>query len=227
MTLLRNTPATHVLAPQYRLSTLPASETSNAFPAAIQDCLTSYLYLVNTLEVSPQNIIISGDSAGGNAAISILRYLSEFGAGLGIPTPFAALLWSPWVDPFVSVTSDWEQTNINVKTDYLTSIFTRWGSLAYAGPTGRSALSNPYISHLNQAFKTRVPLFVNAGSAEVLYFDDKKWAEEMKDTGNNVTWDVEQDVPHDILLLGKILGFEEAATRQTKRAGEWISSLMK
>lgn len=116
---------------------------------------------------------------------------------------------------------------MNVKTDYLTSTFTRWGSLAYAGPIGRSALSNPYISHLNQAFKTQVPLFVNAGSAEVLYFDDKKWAEEMKDAGNNVTWDVEQDVPHDILLLGKILGFEEAATRQTKRAGEWISSLMK
>lgn len=34
--MLKNSPASHVLSPQYRLSTLPASKTSNPFPAALQ-----------------------------------------------------------------------------------------------------------------------------------------------------------------------------------------------
>jgi len=65
-TLLRHTNATHLLFPQYRLSTLPASATSNPFPAGLQDSLTAYLYLVNDLAIAPKHIILSGDSAGGN-----------------------------------------------------------------------------------------------------------------------------------------------------------------
>jgi acetyl esterase/lipase len=75
--LLKHTPATHVFAPQYRVSTLPANKTSNPFPAALQDSLSAYLYLIKTLKISPKNIIIGGDSAGGNLAIAILRYISE------------------------------------------------------------------------------------------------------------------------------------------------------
>lgn len=225
--LLKHTPATHVFAPQYRLATLPASKTSNPFPAALQDSLTAYLHLVNTLKISPKSIIIGGDSAGGNAAISILRYISERGADLDIPAPSAALLWSPWVDPASSLTGDFVRTNPNYASDYLGFAFTEWGSFAYAGPAGKSILNSPYISHLGKPFKTTVPLFVNAGSAEVLFFDDEKFAEEMKGAGNEVTFDVEKNVPHDVLLTGNLMGFDKAAQAQTKRAGEWLKGLRK
>lgn len=114
--------------------------------------------------------------------------------------------------------------NPNYATDYLSLPFTVWGSGAYAGSGGKAVLKSPYVTHKNQTFKTPVPLFVNTGSAEILYFDDCEWAEKMKEAGNDVTLDVEKHVPHDVLLLGNILGFDKEATACAKRAGEWLIS---
>ncbi|KAF2242225.1 alpha/beta-hydrolase [Trematosphaeria pertusa] len=223
--VLKHTPATHILCPQYRLSTLPASKTSNPFPAALQDSLTSYLYLLHELKIPAANIVLSGDSAGANNAIALLRYLAEYGAELGVPHPSAALLWSPWVDPSDS-SDDYTRTNPNYATDYLPYAFIHWGSTAYAG---LGSLDTPYacLKHRDAGFKTPVPLFVNAGSAEILYFDDKEWAEMMRGRGNNVTWDVERNAPHDVLLLGNVLGFDKEAARSAQRAGEWLTGLRK
>lgn len=224
--LQKHVGATHILMPQYRISTLPASKTSNPFPAALQDSLTAYLYLLNDLHVAPENIILSGDSAGGNASIALLQYISEFGADLRLPNPSAALLWSPWVDPS-DTSGSFVHDNPNYATDYLSVSFTLWGTGAYAGTGGQKTLSSPYVTFKNHAFKTPVPLFVNTGSGEILYFDDCEWAEKMKDAGNDVTLDVEKNVPHDVLLLGNILGFHAEATACAKRAGEWLSSKRK
>ncbi|KAF2713740.1 alpha/beta-hydrolase [Pleomassaria siparia CBS 279.74] len=223
--LLKGTPATHVFAPQYRLSTLPASKTSDPFPAALQDCLSSYLYLINTLGISPKNIIISGDSAGANAAIAILRYISEYGSDLGIPAPSAALLWSPWIDLMAAFTGDFVRTHAEFGSDYISHAFTRWGCLAYAGLAGTSIFSNPYVTSLQKPFKTTVPLWANAGSAEVLYSDVKRFTDMMEKEGNDITLDVTEGVPHDIILVGNTLGFDTQTRAQVKRAGEWVRGL--
>lgn len=223
--MLKHTPATHVFAPQYRLSTLPANATSNPFPAALQDCLTSYLYLINELKISPKNIVLSGDSAGGNAAIALLRYIVEYGSDLGIPQPAAAWLWSPWVEVREAVSAAALTNNSNYGTDYLSAPFTQWGSYAYAGPEGLKILDSPYVSQRDKPFKVDVPMFVNTGSGEVLYNDDVTWTENMKKEGNNVTLDVEANVPHDILLMGKQMGFHKEAVACAKRAGDWLKGI--
>jgi acetyl esterase/lipase len=219
--LEKNVGATHILMPQYRVSTLPASKTSNSFPAALQDTLTAYLYLLNDLNISPSDIVLSGDSAGANAAISLLRYITEFGQQLSLPNPSAALFWSPWIDPS-DTSGDFVHSNPNYKTDYISVPFSLWGSRAYAGPGGKAILSNPYVSHKNQMFETEVPIFVNTGGGEVLYFDIVEWVEKMQKAGNDVTLDVEKNVPHDLLLLGNVLGFDKEATNCANRAGEWL-----
>jgi acetyl esterase/lipase len=219
--LLRHTPSTHILAPQYRVSTLPAGRMSNPFPAALQDSLTAYLYLVQDLRIAPKNIVLSGDSAGANLAIALLRYIANYGAALSIPSPSTALLWSPWIDP--SDDSDsFVHSNPNYATDYLSHPFTVWGVNAYRGQGGVKALESPYAAHKKETFSTSVPLFVNTGSGEVLYFDDVEWAEKMLEAGNDVTLDVEKNVPHDILLVGNILGFDNEAQACAKRAGDWL-----
>ncbi|KAG9187585.1 hypothetical protein G6011_05456 [Alternaria panax] len=218
---LKFTPATHVFCPQYRLSTLPVSETSNPFPAALQDSLTSYLYLLNDLEISPKNIIISGDSAGGNLCIALLRYISEYGSDTGLPAPSSALLWSPWINP-ADTSASYVHDNRNYATDYLSPPFTSWGTRAYAGEAGEQVLSQPYISLKNQTFKTEAPMWVNAGSGEILYFDIVEWAEKMKEAGNDVQLDIEEHVPHDVIISGDILGFEQEAVNMAKRAAAWL-----
>ncbi|KAI4954615.1 hypothetical protein J4E86_005925 [Alternaria arbusti] len=219
--LLKHTPATHVFCPQYRLSTLPVSKTSNPFPAALQDSLTSYLYLLNDLNISPKNIILSGDSAGGNLAIALLRYITDYGSELSLPAPSSALLWSPWTNP-ADTSGSYVHDNRNYATDYISPPFTAWGTTAYAGEGGEKVLSQPYVSQKNRTFKTEVPMFVNTGSGEVLYFDIVEWAEKMKEAGNDLQLDIEENVPHDILLLGHLLGFNQEAVQMAKRAGEWL-----
>tara|TARA_R110002003_G_scaffold3_22_gene120 strand:- start:9794 stop:10921 length:1128 start_codon:yes stop_codon:yes gene_type:complete len=221
--LLKHATATHVFCPQYRLSTLPVSKTSNPFPAAIQDSLSSYLYLINDLKISPKHIILSGDSAGANAAIALLRYLADYGAELNIPNPAAALLWSPWVDPS-DTSCSYVHNNANYHTDFLSPPFTQWGSKAYAGLPGLNTLSQPYVNAKLKPFKTDVPIWVTTGGAEVLYFDDVEWYEKAKAAGNDVTLHVEPNVPHDILLVGDPMGFAKEATNSAKKAGEWLKN---
>ena len=221
--LLEHTPATHVFSPQYRLSTLPASKTSNPFPAPPQDALTSYLYLVNDLKIPPKNIIVSGDSAGGNITIALLRYISEYGPEIDLPAPCAAVLWSPWIDPS-DTSCSFVYDNPNYKTDFLSAPLTRWGTSAYAGLPGVQILSQPYISQKNRTFECAVPIWVNAGSAEVLCPDIVEWAQKMKEAGNDVQLDIEEHVPHDILAMGAVMGFDKEAVNMAKRAGEWAKA---
>jgi acetyl esterase/lipase len=86
-----------VFSLQYRLS---GHGGMNPFPAALQDALSSYLFLLHQLNIPPHQIIFAGDSAGANLAAALLRYLYEFGSTIKIPTPKCAVLLSPWVDPF-------------------------------------------------------------------------------------------------------------------------------
>lgn len=218
--------ATHILMPQYRTSTLPASKTSNPFPAALQDSLTAYVYLLNDLHISPSDVILSGDSAGGNLTIALLRYLSEFGSQISLLNPSAALIWSPWIDPS-DTSGSYVHNNPNYATDVLSVPLTLWGVNAYAGFGGEAVLSNPYVTPKNRMFETPVPLFVNTGSGELLYFDICEWVEEMKKTGNDVMLDVENYVPHDVLLTGDKNGFHQEATNCAKRAGEWLAGKRK
>lgn len=63
------------------------------FPAALNDCVTAYLWLQKQ-GFSAQNIMIAGDSAGGNLTLSTMLKLREEGQ----PLPAAAVCLSPVTD---------------------------------------------------------------------------------------------------------------------------------
>ncbi|PWN35785.1 alpha/beta-hydrolase [Meira miltonrushii] len=88
------------LSVEYRLS----SE-GYTFPSIFTDALASWIYLVRQLRFEPKNILILGDSAGGNLALALLRYIRDerpLWDELNIPkdSPLAdgVILSSPWVD---------------------------------------------------------------------------------------------------------------------------------
>lgn len=84
---------------EYRLSTTYPHTPSNPFPTALIDALAGYSYLVNEKGFLPQDIIVEGDSCGGNLALALTRYLVEY-QHTTIPNfpapPSALLLLSPW-----------------------------------------------------------------------------------------------------------------------------------
>ncbi|KDN51303.1 alpha/beta-hydrolase [Tilletiaria anomala UBC 951] len=93
------------IAVEYRLSP------SARFPAPLLECLRCYAHLIDVERIDPSAIVLAGDSAGANLAMSMLLCLSgQYGgddAGRRIaaerdwarlPMPGKAVLVSPWVD---------------------------------------------------------------------------------------------------------------------------------
>ncbi|KAF7862552.1 hypothetical protein EAF04_007425 [Stromatinia cepivora] len=196
-TLLTHTSATHVFCPQYRLANIPGGK----FPAALQDAITSYCYLTETLHIKPQNIVVSGDR---------------------LPHPACAWLWSPWVDVAGGITAGKFRESPRAATDYLPEEFGNWGVEGLRPLEGTGVqLSDASISFVGNAFKSATPLFFSVGECEVLFEDIVKAFEEFTEVGNKTELQIEGNAVHDILLLGHVVGFEEEAALGAKRAGEF------
>lgn len=211
--------ATNLKAKVFSLSYRLSSNPNCQFPAALQDAVTAYHYLVD-LRTSAKHIIIAGDSAGGNLAIALLRYIED-NKGI-LPPPLAAVICSPWLD----LASAYEPTSVdqhkNTITDYLPGNFTAWGAKAYAPAPMR--VDNPYISPLNHPFFTHAQLWICVGGLEILCVDGVRFAENMKKVkGNKVEVLVEPYATHAFLNIGNLTGFESEATHAIKSANEWIS----
>jgi acetyl esterase/lipase len=217
-TLLKHAGVTHVFAPNYRLSVVPTGR----FPAAFQDAVTSYYYLIKTLKIPASKITFSGDSAGGNLSLALHRYIVEYASEIDLPEPACSWLWSPWLDIEASKDPQTLLTAKNYHTDYLDQSFTTWGSRSFA-PLGKGFNpEDPYVSPLHSPFKAKTAFWVHTGDAEVLYFDDAEFANELKSVGNKVELVVDHGVPHDILLVGHLLGFTQQAAAAAKKAGEFL-----
>ncbi|EJT78013.1 hypothetical protein GGTG_03116 [Gaeumannomyces tritici R3-111a-1] len=193
-----------------RAATAGSPDAAAAAAAAV-DVLTSYLYLTRSLSIPAENMVMSGDSAGGNLCMGLLRYIARYGDSLGIPAPGSCVLVSPWVDP-------WPETAGPHVQPYLSH---RNYNIDYIDPLGleREFRDNAYMTPAGKPFATCVPMFASFGDSEVLGDDVEEWAAGMSAVeGNVVETFVEKDGVHDILVFGDALGFEDAANdvAQTK-----------
>jgi acetyl esterase/lipase len=218
-TLLRHMGVTHVCMPQYRLS---SAGRNCRFPAPVQDALTAYLCLTRDMCIPARQIVLSGDSAGANIALGLLRYIHDYGEDRDISAPGAVALWSPWVDVHAALDQDM-RASPNYRTDYLSKEFGRWGAASVAGysavdPTG------PYLSPLHHPFKLDVPMFVHGGEREVLCPDIERFAQIYGEIGWNIHLIVSQNCPHDIILLGPRIGFAEEAEAAARDARKFLLS---
>ncbi|KAH8893994.1 alpha/beta-hydrolase [Thozetella sp. PMI_491] len=219
-----------VFSIQYRLS---AHEGVNPFPAALQDALTAFLYLVRTLEMPPAKIVLVGDSCGATIATGLIRYLGEFGPAFsseGLQLPCCVILASPMIAPLKTAgPGDLSQsayaTHANFNTDFVPLSTLRWGWQAYAGGAAAvaAAARDPYFTPLGHPFSTPVPLFVSLGEREIFVPENESWVAEMQAvSGNRVILNYEKDALHDTLLLGNVLGFEQSAKKVAAKAAKFI-----
>ena len=145
-------------AVEYRLSSAGEPEKGSVFPfpAALLDALAGYLYLIK-LGFSEENIIIVGDSSGGNLALALTRYLlSNKQQQPKLPEiPSALVLLSPCTDlseQFNDNPGPHSSQTVNAERDWLVPINggkIRASAKVFLG--GRPehvelAYRNPYIS---------------------------------------------------------------------------------
>ncbi|KAI1413693.1 alpha/beta-hydrolase [Hypoxylon sp. FL1857] len=192
--------ATKTFLAQYRIST----NQETRFPAAIQDLVTFYHHLLR-LGLDPKNIILSGDSAGGNLVIAFVRYLEDIQSPQ-LPLPAGALLWSPWVHVTAEAGKDYTRCR-NSENDVLTPSLLQWGANAYL-PEGKPiADALPFISPLHHPFSTSVPMFIHAGGSEAFFESVEEFSQEMMQIrGNRIRFHSTDLAPHDLPLSYKGLG---------------------
>jgi acetyl esterase/lipase len=89
---------TRAFAIEYRLL-CPGKEASHPFPTALLDALAGYTYLVD-IGFKEEDIVLCGDSAGGNLALALTRYLVDNrDKATNLPrVPGTLVLFSPWAD---------------------------------------------------------------------------------------------------------------------------------
>ena len=89
---------TRTFSVEYRLLCF-GEKAVHPFPTALLDALAGYTYLVN-LGFKEEDIILCGDSAGGNLALALIRYLIDNqDKGFELPrAPGTLVILSPWTD---------------------------------------------------------------------------------------------------------------------------------
>ncbi|MGB1204587.1 MAG: alpha/beta hydrolase [Chitinophagales bacterium] len=178
----------YALAIDYRLAP------ENPFPAALDDAISAYKWLLEK-KYSPKNIIFAGDSAGGGLTLaSILQLKQE-----NMPLPAAAICISPWTDLLATGNSIEENENID---PMLTPNLIRYWADIYANGEDKK---NPLISPLYGNFSDFPPIFIQVGTAEVLLDDAKRLADKARQAGVDVELEIWDEMTHVFQACGPYL----------------------
>ncbi|TNE51900.1 MAG: alpha/beta hydrolase [Deltaproteobacteria bacterium] len=128
------------------------------FPAALDDCVAAYQWLLEQ-NYSARQIVIAGDSAGGNLVITSMMKLREN----GIPLPAAAACLSPVGD--LAVADDHPERNNDPLLHPKAMKHFRKSYVANKDPR------NPLLSPVYGSFAGLPPLLIHAGEDEILRDD--------------------------------------------------------
>jgi acetyl esterase/lipase len=225
-------PVQRAFALEYRLSSTDPLPSANPFPAALIDAIAGYNYLVNAVGFDPSNIIVEGDSAGGNLTLALTRYLVVHRDRPDIPAPPGGLiLISPWADLSNSHDGPNSSLTTNANADHFFDMNTMlglWSRQSFVGPHGLdAATSNQYISpaskSLTTSFKGFPRTFISVGGTEALYdsivtLKDRMVAD-MGDGEGQVTYYEAPEAAHNYVGLP---WFEPERTETLQAIGKWL-----
>jgi epsilon-lactone hydrolase len=178
-----------VLLIEYRLAP------ENKYPAAADDCMAAYRWLLKN-GTPAENIIIGGDSTGGYLVLMTLLSLR----GSPSPLPKAAFLLSPHTDFLYfdgeSYLSRQEADPINTPDG-----IKKCGQDYF----GESIPSPSVLSPLNEDLTGLPPLFIQVGEDEVILSDSTRLAERAEAAGVNAVLEVWENMWHIFRFMAYML----------------------
>lgn len=190
----------------------------NPYPAALDDALAAYTWLLEQERYAPEDIVVMGDSAGGGLTLCLLLKLRE----LGMTQPMGAVLLSPWTD----LSASGETMTTHAERDPLLppDRIKEWG-LWYAGS---QPLTHPLISPVFAELHDLAPMLLHVGTDEVLLSDSTRVAKKAQNAGTYVELDIWNGMPHVWHMvwryipeaqeaIAKIAVFVDSLVEQTER----------
>ncbi len=177
-----------VLVIDYRLAP------ENPFPAALEDAVSYYCWLLAE-GADPRQIVVIGDSAGGGLALALLLKLRDS----ELPLPAAAVVLSPWTDLALTGASLASNAKFDAMVDAEDVPIFASDYLAGADP------HHPYASPLYGDPTGLPPTLIQVGSEEVLRDDAVRMAEKMQRAHCEVELQIWPRMPHVWHLLAPIV----------------------
>jgi acetyl esterase/lipase len=168
------------LIPDYRLAP------EHPFPAAPDDCIAAYRW-VRANGCDARGVVFLGDSAGGNLALVTLNRTLRAGE----PLPACAVLLSPAVDCTLESRSivDNEDLDPMLNLPNLLVLRRRYVPLP-------DLYTDPDVSPLFADFAGFPPLFLQAGSSEILRDEAVRTAQRAYEAGVDVELELWPQTPH-------------------------------
>jgi acetyl esterase/lipase len=170
------------------------------FPAALDDTVNAYKFLLDQKKYDPRNIILIGDSAGGGLVVALQYYLKDH----GIPLPRASVLLSPYLD----LKQKGKSVMKNAKNDRFLDVFEMRKWARYYAP--EQDLENPLISPLYGDPTGLPPMLIQVSESEVLFDDARRMASKAKKSGVDVTFQTWKGLVHWWHLFGTLPEAKEA-----------------
>lgn len=154
------------------------------YPAALDDGLAVYRELLH--EYAPENIMITGGSAGGNLAAALTLKIRD----VGLPMPAGVILLTPELD----LTESGDSFETNRELDAVLKRGLPQVNLLYAA--GRD-LADPYLSPLFGDFsKGFPPTFIQAGTRDVFLSNAVRMHRALRNAGIAAELHVWEAMPH-------------------------------
>lgn len=151
---LASTTSMDVLSFDYRLSP------EHPYPAALEDAVQVWDYLMH-FGYGARDVIVAGDSAGGNLALALVLKLKEQERLL----PRGMVLFSPWTD----LTKSGKSHELKAEVDPILS--EEYIDKAILDYTAEEEAGNPFISPLFANFSGFPPTCIQVGENEILLSD--------------------------------------------------------
>jgi acetyl esterase/lipase len=163
----------------------------NRFPAAVEDVLTAYRWMIEKQSIPADRIAIGGDSAGGGLALALLTQARDD----RLPLPACAVCFSPWTDMTAGGGSI-------KKNEGLCAMFTPENiddfAAAYLGEASPlEPLASPAYSELHGL----PPLLFHVSSTELLLDDSRRVHIAVEEVGGSSRMVVVDDVCHGWQML--------------------------
>lgn len=138
------------------------------YPAALNDAVTAYNWLIYQSGIDPNRILIAGDSAGGGLSVATCLRLKQ----LGHPLPAGVHCMSPWTD--LCLTSDSLLTEQKHEVVLTNPLMLRHAAEYYAPNHDRR---DPLISPVYADLSGLPPMLIHTGTDEVLRDDSIRLAQ--------------------------------------------------
>lgn len=180
-----------VVSVNYRLAN------KHPYPAAIDDCFNAWLWLQQfsaSLGVNPERIVVSGQSAGGGLAASLVQKIADECN----TQPAGQALLCPMLDDRTAAMEELDA----IKHKMWNNRNNRTGWTAYlAQPVGQAVTPTYAVAGRRESLTGLPPAWIGIGSIDLFYEDSKNYAERLNRADVNCEFYAVPGAPHAFELL--------------------------